>query len=103
MQCYNACRLKEPTLSGAMWFTPKVEWRCFHDEEFNCDIAPTFSAQKLHGIALAPNLLCAESLCNGRSSGEGGKPQNYTLVKMEAQQLPGKLAELQVYPDPASR
>lgn len=36
---------------------------------------------------------CAD---HDRSSGEGVIPQEYTLIKMEALELPGKLAELKV-------
>ena len=38
---------------------------------------------------------CAD---HDRASGEGAIPQEYTLVKMEALELPGKLSELQVRP-----
>ena len=37
---------------------------------------------------------CAD---HDRASGEGAIPQEYTLVKMEALELHGKLAELKVY------
>ncbi len=36
---------------------------------------------------------CAD---HDRASGEGVNPQEYTLIKMEAVELPGKLAALQV-------
>ena len=36
---------------------------------------------------------CAD---HDRASGEGAIPQEYTLIKMEALELPGKLSELQV-------
>jgi leucyl-tRNA synthetase len=36
---------------------------------------------------------CAD---HDRATGEGANPQEYTLIKMEALELPGKLAALQV-------
>ena len=36
---------------------------------------------------------CAD---HDRASGEGVNPQEYTLIKMEAVEMPGKLAALQV-------
>ena len=40
---------------------------------------------------------CAD---HDRASGEGVGPQEYTLIKMRALALPGRLAELQVRGDP---